>query len=137
MTVISDTSPAENFVLERRIDPNICSLYSPLMRRKWAEAHESGSFDEFLAYCRRRLGAYAQTISVAVKIKRLKLVRMKRVITLALLSVVYQVLERHVLVAEAGDEYLHGDATVGWHPTWYGAESARLIDLVCDGMANA
>ena len=81
--------------------------------------------------------AYAQTISVAEKIKRLKLVRMKRAINLALLSVVYQVLEQHVLVAEADDEYLHGDATVGWHPTWYGAESARLIGLVYDGMANA
>jgi hypothetical protein len=55
------------------------------------------------------------------------------------LIVVYQVLERHVLVAEAGDEYLHGDATVGWHPIWYGSESLeREVDrLVYDGMANA
>jgi hypothetical protein len=57
--------------------------------------------------------------------------------TLALLSVVYQVLERHVLVADAGDDCLHRDAPVCWHATWYGAESARLIGLVYDGMANA
>jgi hypothetical protein len=78
VTAVSGTSPAENLVLEHRIDPNICRLYSPLMQRKWAEARESGSFDEFLAYCRRRLRTYAQTILVAEKIKRLKLVRMKR-----------------------------------------------------------
>jgi hypothetical protein len=58
VTVVSGTSPAENFVLERRIDPNICSLYSPLIRRKWAEARKSGSFNKFLAYYRHRLRAY-------------------------------------------------------------------------------
>jgi hypothetical protein len=53
------------------------------------------------------------------------------------LSTEYEAEERNARRDRSGDESLHGNCEVGWHQTWYGAESARLAETMQQEMADA
>ncbi|KAK8119841.1 uncharacterized protein PG998_004467 [Apiospora kogelbergensis] len=73
-TVVADTAFARRFVIQRVSQPPaavVCSLSSPRMRRKWAEACRNESIEEFLSIARFRQEVYKRARSGIQRLQRL------------------------------------------------------------------
>ncbi|CAJ2512448.1 Uu.00g054630.m01.CDS01 [Anthostomella pinea] len=138
-TVVSHTALAGQIAVTytRVRRPTLCGLYSMSMKRRWAAACTSGKIDEFVRFARHRLQVYGRTVPVMEHMLQAKSQQMKQALDYGVLSVSYDAGERHARTEGAGDGYLHGNAEVGWHHTWHGAESARLTSKMMEGILRA
>jgi hypothetical protein len=102
----------------------MCCMYSNLMRRKWAEALEQGSFDELLRFSSMRLQVWQATIPQIKMMQQMQQLNMVQAMHAGQMSVMYSGMESFSMVAGTNDGNLHGSSTLGWHPTEYGATSA-------------
>jgi len=123
----------------REAQASFCCLYSPRMRRLWAEgcAATPPTATAFVAAAHERLQVYAAVRPQIEYISGMRRLRTQQAMHQGLLGVMYQGSASIRNASGATDGYLHGNNSLGWHNTWEGAESARLSESMRAGLRDA
>ncbi|KAH8660448.1 hypothetical protein BX600DRAFT_499611 [Xylariales sp. PMI_506] len=108
-------------------DKNMCCLYSPRMRQKWAEACAVGSADDFVAFARHRWVVYHNTVAVVEAMEAARLAKLAAASMKALTASQYHGMSLQAETYGLGDgqHYSYGGRE---YDNWEGAYSAKLTN---------
>lgn len=122
---IRGTSLSGELVLQERPDECICDIYSPRMRRQWADACAKDDLEGFNGILRHRMMVYGATVPRMRTIQQLMLIRMQTRNTLLLSSAMLQGADGIASAAmPAGAAHNYENSHIGHHwATYAGAES--------------
>jgi hypothetical protein len=133
-TVLAPGMPVQ---AARVAGPTMCSMYSPRMRRLYAEACARGRADALVEFAHARALAHANTVLRADAMRQIRQMKMVQAAHQGVVGSMYSAGQSFSMAAGTTSAYAYGNSSLGWHPTQSGAMAAQSMQNMSTGMAEA
>jgi hypothetical protein len=115
-----------------------CDLYSARMRGLWSQAERGElALAELQRLARERRDVYDVVVPQLAALKQVhqaKMMQRIQAVHYGQLALQYQGMEGIATLGGTTDGYQYGSSSLGWHDTWYGAESANDMNKMRQGL---
>ncbi|KAK1250886.1 hypothetical protein MKX07_005441 [Trichoderma sp. CBMAI-0711] len=142
-TPLGESLPINGEYMEQA---TICQIWSPRMRDLWLEvcrAGDPGSEDseaalaQFKTCCVQRFQVYEATISQIELIRTMQDIKRQTAFSDGMLSIRYSGMDSMATIFGNGDGHRHGNSSLGWFNTSYGAQSKQYWNSFTQGLSDA